>query len=88
MELHPWWLQKNYYHKGTWHNTYYWDLIVEECDKHHLPRQFSEDQLKFSKESEMSMLHHMWETYKLMVMDYIANQEKIHMKKISLHLAH
>jgi hypothetical protein len=44
MELHPWWLQKKtYYHKGTWHNTCYWDLIVEVWDKHHVPWQYNED---------------------------------------------
>lgn len=29
-----------YYHKGIDHNTSYWELVVDECDKFHLPRQF------------------------------------------------
>jgi hypothetical protein len=28
------------YHRGTDHNTSYWELVVDECDKLHLPRQF------------------------------------------------
>jgi hypothetical protein len=27
------------YHKGTDHNIFYWELVVDECDKLHLPRQ-------------------------------------------------
>jgi predicted membrane protein len=39
-----------------------------------------------SKESKMSMLHHMWQTCKLLVMEYTINQKKIHKKKIFLPL--
>ncbi len=31
------------YHKGTGHNTSYWDLSLEDQDKFHLPRQFNEN---------------------------------------------
>lgn len=31
------------YHKGTRHNASYWDLIIEECDRFHLPKQYNED---------------------------------------------
>ncbi len=27
-----------YYHKGTRHNASHWNLIIEECDRFHLPK--------------------------------------------------
>jgi len=29
------------YHKGIGHNISYWELLIEECDKHYLQRHFN-----------------------------------------------
>jgi hypothetical protein len=38
--LHLYYKKIANYHKGIDHNTSYWELVVDECDKLHLPRQF------------------------------------------------
>lgn len=31
------------YHKGTGHNTYFWELLIDECDNLHFPKQFNHE---------------------------------------------
>jgi hypothetical protein len=31
------------YHKGTGHNTYFWELLIDERDNLHFPKQFNHE---------------------------------------------